>query len=168
MSIRARSIFKLRGLLTLALLCAVRTTAQAQDHSEWQSLAVLHAGDKVRLTVKSGSSEGIFQSWTPERVTVGAVTARKEDVLKVELYIKGGGMGHGKKALIGALIGFGGGFAIGVSTGGCQQGHFLGPCFGRGELGGVLGGLGALIGAGIGAALPAHPQTKQIVYLAKP
>jgi hypothetical protein len=107
--------------------------------SDWQSLAVLHAGDKVRLTMKSRSSEGIFQSWTPEGVTVGAVTARKEDVLKVELYSKGGGMGRGKKALIGALIGFGGGF-----------------------------GVGALIGAGIGAALPAHPRTLQIVYSAKP
>jgi hypothetical protein len=158
------SIFKLRGLLILALLCAVRTTDQAQDRSDWQSLAVLHPGDKVRLTVKSGSSEGVFQSWTPERVSVGAVTARKEDVLKVELYSKGGGLGRGKKALIGALIGFGGAFAIGAGVEGC---HSPG-CVGRGEGGAVVGGMGALLGAAIGALLPAHPQTKQIVYSAKP
>jgi hypothetical protein len=162
------SIFKLRGLLMLALLCAVRTTSHAQDRSDWQSLAVLHAGDTVRLTVKSGSSEGVFQSWTPERVTVGALTAKKEDVLKIELYSKGG-LGRGKKALIGALIGFGGGFAIGVAArGSCQPGHSIGPCPSRGELGAVVGVAGAAIGGIIGALLPAHPQTKQTVYAVKP
>jgi hypothetical protein len=158
------SIFKLRRLLMLALLCTVQTTAQAQDRSDWQSLAALHAGDKVRLTVKSGSSEGVFQSWTPEQVTVGAVTARKEDLLKVEQYRKGGGLGRGKKALIGALIGFGRGFAIGVGVEGCNSPG----CVGRGEGGPVAGAVGALIGAGIGAALPAHRRTLQIIYVAKP
>jgi hypothetical protein len=159
---------KPRALLTIALLCAFGT-AQAQDRSDWQSLAQLHAGDNVRLTLKSGSSKGVFQGWTPQQVTVGAVTARKEDVLKVERYSQGRGMGRGKKALIGALIGFGGGFAIGViARGSCDPGHSIGPCPSRGELGAAGGGAGALIGGIIGAFLPSHRQTSQVVYLAKP
>jgi hypothetical protein len=154
---------KLSVFLMLGLLCAVGT-AQGQDRSDWQSLAQLHAGDKVRITVKSGSSEGVFQSWTPQQVTVGAVSAKKEDVLKIELYSQHGGMGRGEKALIGAVIGFGGGFAIGAGIEGC---HSPG-CVGRGEGGAVAGGVGAAIGALIGAALPAHRQTRHVVYLVKP
>jgi hypothetical protein len=155
---------KLRVLLTLALLCAVGTAAQAQDRSDWQSLAALHAGDKVRLSLKSGPTEGGFQSWTPEQVTVGAVTAKKEDVLKIELYSQGGGLGRRKKA----LIGFGVGFGIGAAArGDCQPGYSY-FCPTRVGLGEVGGGLGAAIGLVIGAALPAHPRTRQIVYLAKP
>jgi hypothetical protein len=130
-------------------------TAQAQDRSDWQSLAQLHPGDNVRLTIKSGSSEGVFQSWTPQQVTVGAVTAKKEDVVKIELHSRGRGLGRSKKALIGALIGFGGGFGIGAAVrGNCQPGHSIGPCPTRGELGALAGGVGAVIGAVIGAALP--------------
>ncbi len=161
---------KVRGLLTVALLCAVGATAQAQDRSDWQSLARLRAGDTVRLSLKSGASrskatEGVFQSWTPEQVTVGVVTAKKEDVRKIELYSQDHGMGHGKKALIGAAIGFGGGFALGAIS----AAHCTGFCvIGPGETGAALGGLGGLIGATIGALLPAHPRTKQVIYLAKP
>jgi hypothetical protein len=160
---------RLRAFWTLALLCAVGTAAQAQDRSDWQSLVQLHPGDKVRLTVKSGSSEGAFQSWTPQEVTVGAVTAKKEDVLKIELYGQGHGLGRGKHALIGALIGFGAGFGIGAAVrGNCQAGHSIGPCPSREELGAVAGGVGALLGAGIGALIPAHAQTRQLVYFVKP
>ena len=97
-------------------------------------------------------------------MTVGAVTARKEDVLKIELYSQGRGMGRGKKALIGALIGFGGGFAIGAGIAGCQKNEF-GPCLSRGLGGAVVGGVGAVVGAGIGALLPAH--RKELIYSVK-
>jgi hypothetical protein len=148
----------------LALICLLGTAAAGQDQHDWQSLAQLHSGDRVRLSAKSGSSEGLFQSWTPQQVTVGAVTARKEDVLKIELYRQRGGMGRGGKALIGGLIGFGGGFAIGASVEGCRSPG----CVGRGEGGAVAGGVGAVIGAIIGAVLPAHRQSRQVVYLVKP
>jgi hypothetical protein len=79
--------------------------------------------------------------------SVGTITARREDVLKIERYLHGG-WGRGKTTAVGALIGFGGGFAIGATAGGCRQGQF-GPCITRGTLGGVLGAAGAVIGAGI-------------------
>ena len=46
---------------------------------------------------------------------VGTVTASRETVLKIERY-RLGGWGRGKTAAVGALIGFGGGFAIGAAA----------------------------------------------------
>jgi hypothetical protein len=88
------------------------------------------------------------------------VTAKREDVLKIERY-RPGGWGRGKTAAVGALVGFGGGFAIGAATGGCHQGQF-GPCLSRGTLGVAIGGVGAVVGAGIGALLPRH--SKELIY----
>src|SRR5579863_5173882 len=53
----------LRSFLTLALLCALGT-AEARDRHDWQSLALLKAGDRIYLSLKSGPVEGTFQSWT--------------------------------------------------------------------------------------------------------
>src|SRR5277367_5045668 len=92
-------------LLLFALLC----TASAQDRHDWQSLTKLQAGDKIRLTLKTGSSTDVFQSFTPEDLKAGTLTSKKDDVLKVERFGHGG-WGRGKKAALGAAIGFGGGF----------------------------------------------------------
>ena len=150
-------------LTVIALICALGTAAQGQDRRDWQSLAQLQIGDKIRLSLKTGPVEGAFQSWTPQQVTAGRITARREDVVKIERYLRGG-WGRGKTSAVGALIGFGGGFAIGAAAGGCHQGQF-GPCITRGELGAVFGAVGAVIGAGIGALLPRH--TKELIYSAK-
>jgi hypothetical protein len=151
-----------RLVLMFLLMCAFGTAAHAQDRRDWQSLSKLHAGDTVRLSLKSGPVVGAFQSWTPQQVTAGAVTARREDVLRIERYHHGSG--RGKHAAIGALIGFGGGFAIGAAAGGCHQGQF-GPCVSRKLAGAAAGGVGAAIGAGIGALLPR--QTKELIYSMK-
>ena len=153
-----------RSFLILAFLCAIGIAIEAQDRHDWQSLAQLQPGDKIRLSLKTGPVTGVFQTWTPEQVTAGTVTARKEDVLKVERYGHGGS-GRGRHVAIGALIGFGGGFAIGAGiTGGCQQGQFA-PCISRGLGGAVAGAAGAVVGAGIGALLPAHG--KELIYSVK-
>ncbi|HXM45096.1 MAG TPA: hypothetical protein VN924_27910 [Bryobacteraceae bacterium] len=155
----------MRSLQILALLCSLAAAA-GQDRRDWQSVAQLQAGDRIRLSLKTGKTgpvDGVFQSWTPQQVTAGTVTARREDVLKIERFRKGG-WGRGKKAALGAAVGFGGGFAIGAGLGGCKQDQF-GPCFSRGAIGAVLGGVGALIGAGIGALLPVH--NREIVYSAR-
>jgi len=123
----------------------------AQDRRDWQSLAKLQAGDTVRLSLKGGLVEGAFQNWTPEQVSAGTTTAKREDVLKIERHHSGGT--RGRHAAIGALIGFGAGFALGAGTSGCHPGEF-GPCITRGEGGAIVGGVGALLGAGIGALLP--------------
>ena len=152
----------LRSLLTLVLLCALGTAAEGQDRRDWQSVAQLQAGDRIRLSLKTGAVEGAFQNWTPQQVTAGTMTARREDVLKIERYRKGG-WGRGKHAALGAVVGFGGGFAIGEAAGGCHQGEL---CFvGRGTVGAVFGGVGMLIGAGIGAMVPPHK--KDLIYSAK-
>jgi hypothetical protein len=146
----------LRSFLMVALICALGTAAEWRDRRDWQSLAQLQAGDKVRLSLKTGSVEGAFQNWTPEQVTAGTVTAKREDVLNIERYRQSGG-GRGKHAAIGALIGFGGGFAIGAAVDPtCHTGQFVCIQVSRGVAGAVGGGVGALIGAGIGALLPTY------------
>jgi len=152
----------MRASVTFALLCALVTAANGQDRSDWQSLAQLQAGDKIRLSLKTGPVEGAFQNWTPQEVTAGTVTARREDVVKIERYRKSGG-GRGKHAAIGAAIGFGGGFAMGAAVGGCRPNEI---CLGsRGTWGAACGGVGALIGAGVGALIPPHH--KDLIYSAK-
>jgi MFS family permease len=152
----------LRSFLTFAILCALVTAAEGQDRHDWQSLAQLRAGDRIRLSLKTGPVEGAFRSWTPQEVTAGMVTARREDVRKIERY-REGGWGRGKQAALGAAIGFGGGFAIGAAAGGCHPNELL--CVGRGPLGAAIGGVGALAGAGIGALI--RPHRKDLIYAAK-
>ena len=115
------------------------------------------------MALTTGPVSGLFKTCTPETLTAGTVTAKKEDVLKVERY-GDGGWGRGKMAAAGALIGFGGGFGIGAALGGCHQNQ-LGPCLSRGEVGALGGALGAVIGAGIGAMIPRH--SKELIYSAK-
>jgi hypothetical protein len=149
--------------MKLVLICALAVAAEAQDRHDWQSLGQLQPGDRLHLSLKTGPANGAFQNWTAQEVTVGTVTARKEDVLKIERH-RQGAWGRGKTAAVGALIGFGGGFVIGAAAGGCHQGQF-GPCLSRGGLGAGLGVVGAVFGAGIGALLPRH--TKTLIYSAR-
>jgi len=153
----------MRSFMTVVLLCALGTAANGQDPRDWQSLAQLQAGDKIRLSMKTGPVDGAFRNWTPQQVTAGTVTARREDVVKIERYRKGG-WGRGTHAAIGAAVGFGGGFAFGAAVGGCRPNEFL--CFGnRGTWGAAVGGVGLVVGAGIGALIPGHH--KDLIYSAK-
>lgn len=101
----------MRLYLKFLLLDALVAPAQGQDRHDWQSLAQLHAGDRVSVVLKTGRMEGEFQNWTPQDATVGTVTAKREDVLKVEMYRHGGA--RAKHAIFGAMIGFGGGIRAG-------------------------------------------------------
>jgi hypothetical protein len=159
--------------LTVVFIFVLGTAAWGQDRHDWQSLAQLQAGDRIRLslkTEKTGPVTAAFQNWTPQQVTAGTVTARREDVFKIERY-RQGGWGRGKTAAIGAVIGlgvgFGGGFAVGAATGGCRSGEFL--CFSRSSSGAIVGGIGGAIGlvsgAAIGALFPRRP--KELIYSAK-
>lgn len=163
MRVKPRSNTPVRPFLALVLIGVLGKTAEGQDPRSWQSLAQLQPGDRIRLSLKTGPLEGAFRSWTPDQVMAGTVTSRREDVLKIERYRRGAG-GRGKTAAVGALIGFGGGFAIGAAAGGCHTGQF-GPCLSRGQLGAGIGAVGAVIGAGIGALFPRRP--KELIYSAK-
>lgn len=150
--------------LRMVILCALGTTAAAQDLHDWQSLERLRAGDQLRLSLKTGPVKAAFQTWTPHELTAGSVTARSEDVLKIERYRPGR---RGRHVVIGALIGFGVGFVLGAAGDSkpCSDDQFL--CFHvpRGEAGAVFGGLGAVTGIGIGALLPSHD--KEVIYSVK-
>jgi hypothetical protein len=140
------------------------TLADAQDRSAWQSISQLQAGDEVKLSLKThGSMTGIFQSSTPDQVTVGSTIARREEVAKLERYKKGG-WSRGKTALVGAAIGGGAGVIAGVAAGGCNHNSF-GPCISRGEGGAVGGAAGAVLGAIVGVLLPHH--RTELIYAAK-
>lgn len=153
----------MRESLNILLLCLMAVACAGQSTNDWQSLAKLQPGDNVRVTSKTGATEGAFRTWTLQDVTVGTVTARKEDVVKVVLR-RPSGSGRGKHALIGGLIGFGGGFAFGAAIGGCSQ-QQIGFCIGRGTAGAVAGTGGAAIGAIIGALIPRHNTV--LIYAAK-
>src|SRR5262245_13785527 len=142
-------------LLTLVFTCVLGTAVQAQDRQDWQSVAGLHAGDRIRLSLKTGRMDGVFQSWTPDKVTIGTVTASKDDVVRMEKY-RPGAWRRRKKVAVGAAVGFGGGFVLGVGAGGCNRSSFNFCFFSREEVGVLLGATGAIIGAGIGALLPSH------------
>jgi hypothetical protein len=144
----------LRLILKLMLLSALVAPAQGQDRHDWKSLSRLHPGDRVRVVLKSGPVEGEFQNWTPEEATFGTVTAKREDVIKIERYRHGGS--RAKHAALGAMIGFAGGFA-----GGASHPFFNTPA----QEGAIVGGVGAVIGAIVGALLPAH--SKEVIYSAK-
>jgi hypothetical protein len=145
----------------LMLLAALVAAAYGQDRHDWQSVSRLHAGDRVRLSLKTGPVEGAFQNWTLQDVTVGTVTARREDVRKIELNRHG--RSRVKHIGVGALIGFGGGFAIGAASFNCGGG--IGPCLTRPQGGALVGGAGAVIGALVGAILPVH--SHELIYSAR-
>jgi hypothetical protein len=150
------------GMLpALALICALATAVEALR--DWQSLAQLRSGDRIRLSLKTRRVDGAFQHWSPEEVTLGTVSARREEVLKVERY-RPGAWGRGKKAAVGAAIGFGGGFAFGAAVDGCNPNTFD-PICGRGKVGAVFGAVFAIVGAGVGAVRPTH--TRDLIYSVK-
>jgi hypothetical protein len=158
----------MRSFHKVWLFCGLAMAAVGRDRHDWKSLSRLHPADRVRVVLKTGPVIGEVQNWTPQDVTVGRVTARREDVIKIEWYRRG--ESRAKHAGVGALIGFGGGFAIGASvSGGCGGRTLgsggLGPCPTRPEGGAIVGGMGAVIGAIVGALLPTH--SKELIYSTK-
>jgi hypothetical protein len=127
-----------RCLLLAAVALLAVSVCAAQDRSDWQSVAKVQPGTKVRLSLKSH-----------ETVT---------DDFKEST----GGWGRGKTAAIGALIGGGAGAAIGVAAG-CNTHDFI--CFSRGTVAAVLGAVGAIIGCTVGALIP--PRRTEVVYAAR-
>ena len=148
----------------LVLICAIGI-ADAQDRRDWQALSRLQTGDNIGVLVRSGPPvKGVFQSWTPQQITAGTLTARKDDVLAIERY-RPSNWGRRKHALVGAAIGLGTGFAVGLAAGGCSDRGF-GPCFPRAGAGALLGAGFAIWGAGIGALIPRR-QNKELIYSVK-
>jgi hypothetical protein len=157
-----RSLISASVLAILSL--SLSTSVAAQERQDWNSLGRISPGEKVSLSARDNHHvTGAFQSWTPDKVNIANVTVNRQDVLKIERLRTG--RGRGKRAAIGALIGFGAGFGIGAAAGGnCGAGH-IGPCISRGELGGVLGACLAAAGALVGGVLPNHG--RELIYAGK-
>ena len=155
----------MRSLITLLVSMAVSSgAANAQDRHDWQSLAHLKTGDHIRLSLKTGPVDGVFQSWTAQDLTMGSTTTKREEVLRIERYRPGAKNGRLKHALIGALIGFGAGFGIGEGVGRCKTGQL---CVVSGNEVGLVGaGIGTVAGAGIGALFPGR-NAKETIYSVK-
>lgn len=141
----------MRLYLNVMLLGALVASAQGQGRHDWQSLSRLHSGDRIRLSLKTGPVDGVFQNWTSEGVTVGTVVANRADVRKIERYRRG--MSRAKRAAIAAAIGFAGGFAGGASV----------PQYGatRPQGGAIFGGVVAVIGAAVFLLIP---DSKELIY----
>ncbi|HEX7359132.1 MAG TPA: hypothetical protein VF283_01445 [Bryobacteraceae bacterium] len=150
------------GLSTTVLL-ALAAVSTAQDPHNWNSLGQLKTGDQVRISLTGRSPlTGAFRNWSPDQVTIADMSLRKKDVLQVQRYRRGV-WSRGKRAAIGALIGFGSGFALGAAVIDCGK---AGPnSCSRAGAGASGGAVGAVIGAAIGAALPHH--NRELIYSAK-
>ena len=140
--------------LLLALAVLLSSSAAAQDYRNWDSLGRLKTGDKIRVTLdKQPHVNADFRSFTANELAVGALVARKPDVVAVERY-RQGGWSRGKRSAVFAAVGFGGGFAAGAAVGGCSRNDFI--CIPRGVSGLILGAAGALVGGAAGALWPNH------------
>lgn len=113
--------------LSIAVLLATATVSRAQDQHDWDSIGQLKTGDQVHVSLTGRSPiTGTFENWSPSQVTVAHVSLNKQDVLQVQRYRRKGEWSRGKRTALGALIGFGSGFALGTAIIDCGQG---GPTF---------------------------------------
>ena len=137
----------------LGIVAALSSSVIGAPAGGWDALRRLSRGDLVRVTLSSGAPvEAVFEAWTENAISVGSIRIAREQVNRVELRKRG--WGRGKKAAVGALVGFGSGFLIGFA--GTPSGSGSTSLGTRTENGGTLAVLGAVAGAAIGAALPNH------------
>ena len=156
------------GFLVLALLgaCFNTGTASGQDSkgrsSSWYNLKSLTPGQEIRVVMNNLKSyQGEFESLSDGGITLrqaaGEQTLARKDILRVSRKI---GQNHrGRNALIGAVLGAGGGLAIGMGPYYIQRNCTEGPAF---ECSGppnarwvkVLLPVGGAVGSVIGAAMP--------------
>ena len=158
------------GFLVLALLAACFSTgvASGQDSkgqsSGWDNLTSLRPGQEIRVVMNNVKSyQGRFESLSDDGITLrqseGEQTLARKGVIRVSWKSQSHQSRH---ALIGAAVGAGAGFGIGLtannaiwSGANCTEG----PRFGCGyppnphwEI--ILTTIGALAGAFIGAVVP--------------
>lgn len=162
------------ALLSLSATCA---SAASRHHQDWgSSMARLHAGDRLHITLKAtGPLDATFLIATEQDFTADTGTVQRADVLKIERIRTKQGAGRGKHALIGTLVGAGSGAAIGAIAGhsanrtrSCVPYSFFCPSalwpLTPGEVTGGIAGLGALAGGVTGAMLPTHHAKTETIY----
>ena len=154
---------RLRLFVVALTLCALM---EAKTHQDWErSMARLHAGDRLHVSLKTGPVDTTFVSATAQDFTADSGTVKREDVLRIERIQAKGGGSRGKHALIGALIGAGAGAVIGAITGHVSNSPGKLNIVSTGEITGVTTAAGAAVGAAVGSLIPSHRERREIIYV---
>jgi len=138
----------------LLLLLAAGPSLGAAEKSDWGNLKQVAPGQTIKVIATDGkSSQGDFQSVSDDALVVrlagGDRSFPRETVQRVSIKRDGH---RGKHALIGAVIGAGGGLGAGIAVDQCTPTVIV--CTGNKGKAILTPGF-ALLGAGIGALLPA-------------
>jgi len=126
---------------------------QRAPSESWANLIQLVPGTEIRVALSGGRTvRGTVQKVTSDSLAINATasqeTLARTEIKRVELKSKGR---RGRNALIGLLIGTGGGLAVGAAIDHSQQSSFnFFPNFGKA----VFTPLGAVTGAAIGVLIP--------------
>jgi len=142
------------ALLLLLLLLAAGPSLRAAEKSDWGNLKQVAPGQTIKVKATDGkSSQGELESVSDDalalRLAGGDRSFPRETVQRVSIKRDGH---RGKHALIGAVIGAGGGLGAGIAVDQCTPTVIV--CTGNQGKAILTPGF-ALLGAGIGALLPA-------------
>lgn len=139
----------------LAVAAAIPGFAQGSD---WGTLQRIRPGARVRIDLQNGRhTEGTLVGWSSGSIAIASPAGPRsfvsEQVRRVRIE------GHSSRwrgAMIGALVGFGAGFSVGVTSAGHLTDRNSPGAAWRTAVGGGLGLYGAGIGAAIGALARGH------------
>jgi hypothetical protein len=154
----------LRNTLALMLVALLFQQTILAQLDSWEQVKQIKTGKKVQVRLFSGKTvNSKMEAWSADGLTVrqrdqaGSVTLAKSDVAEIVAL----GMSRRHKALIGFLVGGGGGVTTMAID--CAGHAPKGEICGRGSDGPVVfalvGGIGALVGS-------LFPQNKKVIYRA--
>jgi hypothetical protein len=137
------------GIVAL-LLTALAGSAQAAAGS-WDNLSQLAPGSEIRVVRAGGGTlRGFLQGATADSLAINATTSQetllRPDIKRIELKRNGR---RGRNALIGLLIGAGGGLAAGAAADHSSPDSWF-PNIGKA----ILTPLGAIVGTIVGMVIP--------------
>lgn len=151
----------IRATAILAVALLVPRPSPAQSDS-WERVRLIEPGKGVHVRLLSGKTvKGKMESWSGEGLRLrqsrgNVVPVSKSDVQRVSFVA---GMSRGRRAAWAALIGGGGGFALGAGVcGGSGDCDYHPAAIGAGTALWVGG-----ISAGIAALIPQHKETVYII-----
>lgn len=157
----------MRRLVTLLILFTLAASAAfPQDTHDWETAIVrLHAGDRVRLSLTTGKIDTTFLNASAQDLSVKSGTIKKEDVRQIERVVT---QGHGsrlKHALLGSIIGAGGGVGVGAVMRHIESknGSFA---LSQALALSIFAVTGAMVGTFAGALLPAGHTKRETIYSA--
>jgi hypothetical protein len=140
-----------RSMRTVRTLAGNTLAQHPASDERWDKLSHLAPGSEIRVVLAGGKTlHGFLQKVTSDSLAINATTSQetlsRAEIKRVQLKRKGH---RGRNALIGLLIGTGGGLAIGAGADRSASGSWF-PDAGKA----ILTPLGALVGTVVGVAIP--------------